>query len=137
MQNIKFDQEEGQPTWETYNLTGMFVVSSALTNVQPSDCPLDHYSVCESSVAVCNQASSIQTTDRFRVERNDSGDYLHLNRDPLASSAFTLAASTKSGVTSTYAFNVQICGGENISVDESYFRLRNGVFQVSMSLDQE
>lgn len=117
------------------DLTGIFELTSTQPNVLANDCPIDSYVVCQGSVAVCNKDTSITTNDTFIITRNATGDFLSIKRHPIEKQSFKLTALTRSGVTATLTIGVQICGKENITVNEDYLELRSGQLDVSKDMD--
>ena len=51
---VTLNQEVGQKDWEVYDITSAYAISSTSANLLTTDCPLDHYVICESTVSVCN-----------------------------------------------------------------------------------
>lgn len=99
--NIQWNQEENQPEWEVFNLTGLFRISSTPDNVLADDCPIDHFVVCTSSVTDCTKDTNITSSETFIVNKTGSDHMLYIRRAPLEKQTFKLTASTRSGQKST------------------------------------
>lgn len=119
-----------------FNLTGLFRISSTPNNVLVNDCPIDHYVMCNSSVTDCTKDTNITSNETFIINKTGTDDLLFIKRDPIEKSTFQLTASTLSGKKYTQAISLQICGKENITVNENYMRIGSGnVLSVSKDMD--
>lgn len=65
--NIWWQQEKDQNKWEVFNLTSTFAISSSNTNILPTDCPIDYFVICNSSVAVCNRTTNLTSNETFII----------------------------------------------------------------------